>query len=286
MWRQQRLVDDRDYDRLARPARSMLEPYPWHELSRRFPWETILLRLGGWLVVVASVLWAFFYWERLSKTERVLAQAAPILAISGVGWAIRARGSRINALVLLSIGALLVPLLVSVLLSELRWLEFWQGRQRELFAETPQVDDADVGQETGPHRIADGRGASVLSPSNLQLTVAMGVFVAYCVVLVLATRSPIMVAWVCIGVYLFYTGLLLRFGLKEWVASEHVARALVWYMLIPLAFWVVATVLRDHSGHVAYAAVAFSFLPVPLVACRGGTGRSSGSEPTPSGTTR
>ena len=124
LWRRQRLIDDRDYDRLVRPARGMLGgPYPWHALSRRFPWETILLRVGGWIVVVASVLWGAVYWEKLSRVERILAEGVPMLAISAVGWGLRAKGSRVNSLILLSIGALLLPLFVSVLLSEMRWLE-------------------------------------------------------------------------------------------------------------------------------------------------------------------
>jgi serine/threonine protein kinase len=249
MWREQRLIDDRDYDRLARPSRTMLEgPYPWHALSRRFPWETILLRLGGWMVLVASVLWGVLYWDKLSTTQRILAEGVPMLAISAVGWALRAKGSQVNSLILLSIGALLLPLFVSVGLSEMYWLEGWQGPGRELFEQ---------GREGGGSH----------SPSNLQVTVALGVFVAYCTLLVLATRSPIMVGWVCIGVYLLHTALLLRLGLKEWVTHEHVARALVWYLMVPLAFWAAATVLREWSGHVAYAAVTFAFFPVPLVVC-------------------
>jgi hypothetical protein len=275
LWLRQSLIDRRDYDRLARPARTMLEgPYPWHALSRRFPWETILLRIGGWIVVVASILWGAVYWDKLDTPQRIVAEGVPMVVISAVGWGLRARGSRVNALILLSIGALLLPLFVTVVLSEMRWLESWQGAARELFVEG-EVYVVDEDERGRPLNVEDHRRRSttVVSPSNLQATVSVGFFVAYCVVLVAATRSPIMVAWVCVGVYLFHTGVLLRLGLKEWLNTEHVARALAWYLPVPLAFWGAGLLLGRAAARAgsrlppSYAASVYAFFPLPAVAC-------------------
>jgi hypothetical protein len=173
---------------------------------------------------------------------------------TAVGWAVRAKGSRINSLILLAIGALLLPLFSSVVLVQMEWLEGLQTDQREVFARYMDRD-------------ANGRrlDSGMLSPTNLQIAVATGITVAYCLVLVRVTRA--LVAWAGIAVYLFYSAVLLRLGLKEWLMHEHVARALVAYLPLTLAFGIGGVLLRRWSKRDWLGAVTFAFFPFPAVAC-------------------
>ena len=87
LWRQQNLIDTREMDRMVRPYHLLLEAdSAWDELSRRFPWETALLRLGGWLALVSSVLWPAFYWAELVRWQKVAALGVPCLLINLAGW--------------------------------------------------------------------------------------------------------------------------------------------------------------------------------------------------------
>ena len=119
LWHEQKLIETPDMDRLLRPYHWLLsEDSPWRELSRRFPWETFFLRLGGWLVLLASVLWPAFYWDQLDRTERVASVALPTLLLNFAGWFSHRLGFRFNAIIFLTGGALLLPVLVAVVLSE------------------------------------------------------------------------------------------------------------------------------------------------------------------------
>src|SRR5689334_13556006 len=103
LWQEQNLIDFREMDRLSLPYHAALAAAsPVHQLAQRFPWETVVLRLGGWLVLLSSVLWPAFYWDRISRWQRIIAVGFPAIAMNCVGWVLLARRSRVNALIYLS----------------------------------------------------------------------------------------------------------------------------------------------------------------------------------------
>ena len=256
LWHEQTLIDVRDMDRLSRPYNAMLDVLSlWQQLSRRFPWESIALRTGGWLVVISSIMWPAFYWDRLTRTQRVLAVGLPALMINIVGWLLRWRGSRINGLIYLSTGALLLPLLSSVVLGEYRLWPHQQSPSRELLA---------VHELLGPVSPSAGTSGHGYAPTNFQLTITAAVFVVYCAILLIATDATIPGLWLGFGCYLLFTGLLLTGGLKEWLQHEKVARALVLYAGLSLLFWPAALLLESRAFTRPWAPVLFLFFPLPF----------------------
>ena len=262
LWSEHRLIDMPEMDRLIRPYRKLLDAEsPWHDLARRFPWETAMLRLGGWLVVVGTILWPFqFYWEKLQSHDRLLAVGAPTLLLNLVGWFFHRRKNRSTAFIFLSLGALLLPLFMGVLLIEQHWLRCPQVEAREL-AGRQAVEDT-------PSVEPDGRNvvAPVLLPTNTQLTVSASAFVAYLLVLLLVTRVRAFAIWMGLGVYLLFTTVLLLLGLKEWLDVPEQAWALVCYVALALEFALLSQVL-DLRGRSEWAAAFYIFFPIPLVFC-------------------
>ncbi|HXE55843.1 MAG TPA: serine/threonine-protein kinase, partial [Tepidisphaeraceae bacterium] len=253
LWNEQTLIDLRDMDRLARPYHAMLEgSSPWQQLSRRFPWESVALRTSGWLVIIGSILWPAFYWGRLTRSERVWAIGLPALLINLVGWVLRWRGSRTNALIYLSTGALLLPLFCSVVLTEYRLWPDRQSPSRELLASTTDS------QRPTAHGYA---------PTNQQLAITIGVFVVYCAILLAVTSANILGLWLGFGIYLLFLCLLLMAGLKEWVFQHQVARAVVLCTGLSLLFWPAALALEIRPFSRTWAPVLFCFFPIPFVLC-------------------
>jgi serine/threonine protein kinase len=246
LWFEQRLIDVRELDRLSRPYHLIIDSEsPWTELSSRFPWESLTLRLGGFLVLVSSILWPAFYWHRLTRTERVWAIGAPALVINFVGWYLRSRGSRANSLVYLSTGALLIPLWVSIVLSEYHVWPHTQSAMAELLSQP--------GPET----------QNAYAPTNLQLTISAFAFTAYCLIVLIATRGVLLAFLIGAGVYLTCSGLLLIGGLKQWVMTEHIARALSCYVLVALLFCPIALALEKLRQGRKWAAIFYSMFPLP-----------------------
>ena len=97
-----------------------------------------------------------------------------MLVINFVGWFLRSRGSKANSLVYLSTGALLIPLWVSIVLSEYHIWPHTQSASVELLA------------QPGPD------SANEYAPTNLQLTISSLIFTLDCIVLLLATRAAIL----------------------------------------------------------------------------------------------
>ena len=261
-WHEQNLIDVMEMDRLARPYRAILDVVsPWAQLSKQFPWETLALRLGGWLVLVSSVLWPAFYWEQLTRTQRVLAVGLPALAINLVGWVLFARRSRVNALIYLTTGALLLPLAVATLLSEYGVLSRAQAAEWELFHHPPP-DESDA----------------ALDPTNLQLTLAAAAFLGYSLLLLAATRAKLLAVFVGSGVYGVYAGLMLLAGMRYWVEHEQVARAALAWLALAVAFWPLSAALNRHPRLREYAGTFFAFFPLPFVAFLNLLARYGGAE--------
>jgi len=248
-WHEQRLITLAEMDRLMRPYWFMMqEELPGRRLLRLLPWEALLIRLGGWFVLLGSLLWPVFYWEEVpTRLARVLAVGLPALGLNLAGWAFHFGGGRANARIFLAIGAMLVPLLAAVVLCEYGWLYDYQTDALELLPGQPL-------EEPSPF----------IFPSNLQLTVAAGALVAYSLLLLRICGNRIFAICLGIGAYAFLTGLLLRCGLKHWVNHEQVARALVCYLVLCALFWPGSVAWAKRVGK-RQAAWLFMFFPVPFV---------------------
>ncbi len=248
LWRRQNLIDMREMDRLVRPYRWLLEAdSAWDEMSRRFPWETALLRLGGWLAVVSSVLWPAFYWDDLARWQRVTTLAVPCLLVNLVGWMSHRRGARLNAMVFLSTGSLLLPMLIAVVLAEFGWLRFPQLELWELMG-----DDALQGEN----------GRFVVT--NTQVNLTLSAFLIYALVLLASVRAKLFALWVGVGTYLLYSGVLLLLGLRYWYLEvEDFWLISLSYLPVSLMFVLVAGPLlrRDRVG---WGTIFYSFFPVPF----------------------
>jgi hypothetical protein len=278
LWLRHHLIDVREMDRLVRPYRKLIDAeFPWHDLARRFPWETAILRLGGWLVVVGTILWPRFYWERLASHERLLAVGGPTLLLNLVGWFFHRRRNRSTAFIFLSLGAVLLPLFGGVVLTEYRLLRYPQSEARELFREAGALSDAEI--EDGLAKFEDGLAKEAASaegqgvgltpqivPTNMQLTLAMSAFVAYLFVLLALTRVRAFAIWTGVGLYALFTTVLLRCGLLEWVSQHQVARVFLCYIGLALAFLVLSLVL-EWRRRSEWAASFYLLFPGPFVFC-------------------
>ena len=261
LWSEHRLIDVPEMDRLVRPYRKLLDAeFPWHDLARRFPWETAILRLGGWLVVVGTILWPYLYWPKLASYDRLLAVGAPTLLLNLVGWFFHRRKNRSTAFIFLSLGALLLPLFMGVLLTEQHWLRYPQSAARELYGQEAALDIA-LPEPDGKKVVAP-----VFAPTNMQLTVSASAFVAYLWVLLLVTRVRTFAIWTGLGVYVLFTTVLLLLGLKEWLDADERAWTLACYIALALEFLAVSKLL-ELRGRSEWAAAFYIFFPIPLVFC-------------------
>ncbi len=258
LWREHHLIDVPEMDGLLRPYQKLMQAEsPWHDLARRFPWETAALRVGGWLVLVGSILW-FYYWPRLHSHDRILAIGIPTLVLSGVGWFFHRRKSRSTAFAFLSVGALLLPLFLGVLLTEYHLLRNPQSDTLELLGR-----DAAISDEALAEAVRHGP-APDFAPTNTQLTIMAGAFVAYLLLLLAATRSRVFVLWTGLGVWALFSTVLLQLGLMEWLSENHVAKVCLYYIGLALAFLLISLVL-EWSGRNEWAAASYIFFPVPFV---------------------
>jgi len=272
LWLEHHLINVREMDRLVQPYRKFLAAeFPWHDLARRFPWETTVLRLGGWLLVLGTVLWVY-YWPRLNSYERLLAVGIPALLLNLVGWFLHHRKNRLTAFVFLSVGALLIPLFTAVLLTEYRLLRCPQSEARELCREAGARSEADIAEESA--RIAEENATAraggkppayiVLPPTNMQSMVSISAFVAYLLALLTLTRVRAFVIWTGLGFYLLFTTVLLQYGLREWLDQNHVSRVLLYYIGLALAFLVLSRVL-EWRRRSEWAASSYLLFPGPFV---------------------
>ena len=242
-WREQNLISVAEMDRLLRPYWFLLQSdSPWASLARLYPLEAIGIRLGGWLVLLSTLLWPWFYWPLLETPARIASVGLPTLALNGVGWTLRYLGSRRNARIFLGTGALLLPLLIAIVLSEFHLVYLYQGVSWEIFAALEHTWE----------------------PSNAQFTIAAATFLVYCVFLLRHFPGKLFAIWLAVGVYVFYTGCLSLCGLKDWLNQEHVSRALVCYF-VPCLLLLASSLVWDRLNHRVEAAMLYMFFPVPLV---------------------
>jgi serine/threonine protein kinase len=242
-WREQGLISLTEMDRLLRGYWFLLQAdSPWGPLGRTLPWEAIGIRLGGWLVLLSTLIWTQFYYLELSSAERIASVGLPALVLSGVGWTLRYLGSRRNAKIFLGTGAILLPLAVAIILREVELPSYDQGPEWEMFG----------------WLLKGGQG-----PSNLQFTIATAAFLLYGLFLLRHFPGKMFAIWLAIGVYVFSTGCLALCGMKEWLETNRVAQTLVCYLL-PCLLLLATSLAGNRRNREREAAMLFVFFPVPF----------------------
>ena len=265
-WREERLISTMEMDRLMRPYWFMMEAdSPWHPLAQRFPWETVLVRLGAWLVLLSSILWPAWYWPDLrSHGERILSVGLPALVMNLAGWMFLRSKSMWNAKIFLGIGALLLPLFVAVVLSEYGWFGQRQAKELELWppdAPSQKAQRLKAQSEKTPSPKAPSR--TYITLTNRQLTATIAVFVAYCLLLVRQCGGRMLVIWLGAGIYALFTAVLLLCGLKQWWNSDQLAWTTVYYLGLCVLFCPAALWWKARGSNHG-AAWLFIFFPVPF----------------------
>ena len=247
VWRERRLIDVAWMDRLTRPyVRLLAQEPPRGDSSGSlatagpFRWDLLLLRFGGVLVLVTTVLWPVFYWEELGTVERVAAVGVPALLLNAVGWWAHRRGNPRGAVAFLSVGTALVPLFVDVL----RLCARRPDEAVELFR----------------------RGTSdVHAPTNLQITLSLACLSIYALLALRIVRARAFAVWFGVSLYLLLTGALLLGGLRRLIDDNRLAVPFVLYATLAFLFVPVARRIRlVEDGR--WSGVLYTFFPVPYAA--------------------
>jgi len=253
-WRERKLIDVSWMDRLTRPYVWLLAREPPSGGARGafatlgtggpFRWDLLLLRLGGVLVLVTTVLWPVFYWENLSHFERVAAVAVPALLLNAVGWWAHRRGNLRGTIAFLTVGTPLVPLFVGVLLTEAHVFASPEGPRDELFSNAGTADS--------------------FAPTNLQLTIALAALALYTLFTLLRVRARAFAVWFGASTYLLLTGLLLLGGLRRCVENDRIGGPLLLYGTLAFAFVPFSRrIRRVEDGR--WSGVFYTFFPLPFV---------------------
>lgn len=118
-WEADNLITRREADSLEDRYVGLLRPESlWAPGARRLLPSAILIQVGGWFVVLSTILWETFYWNDLSSAQRILAIGIPTVIINGAALVLWKRFSQLVALIFTVLGTLLIPLFALVLLSE------------------------------------------------------------------------------------------------------------------------------------------------------------------------
>lgn len=242
-WEADNLITRREADSLGDRYMGLLRTESlWVPGARRLLPGAILIQVGGWLVVLSTILWATFYWNDLSSAQRILAIGFPTVIINGAALVLWTRLSQLVALIFTVLGTLLIPLFSLVLLSEF-----------EIFA-TRAADDARY--EFLP---AD-------SFSNRQLVAGFWISAVYAGWLLSQKRYMLLSAVLCLIVLLATVSTLLLMGLKDWLSHEWFATTAVAFGPVPIITYLAARGLdrpeRDQLAVPFYAVAAVSFLGV------------------------
>lgn len=266
-WRENSLITTGQMDAMIRPCRRVLEAdSPWEQMSQRFPWETVALRIGGWVMLVSSLLWPVFYWNELDRPGRLFAVGLPTVVLNTAGWLLWRWRHRRNALIFLSTGALLLPLMCVVCLAEFRLAAFPQPGEYELYGETIDTIYAMSAAELSAHIRAEQAEHGVtpdLPPTNMHLLLGCVGFIAYGSLLLWRVRARIFVVWMGIAGYCLLACTLLRFGYKPQVLDDRLASLLVWACLFSSAYWLIAQHGRAITRR-GWRAALYMFFPVPF----------------------
>jgi hypothetical protein len=218
MWEKEGLVSRREMDALARPYERVLAgDSPWLSETRAVLTGALLIRVGAWLLLLSAVLWPAFYWHHLGRAARLASSGGPTIFMAALGAVFVRLGNRRSALACLGSFALLLLVLVVVVLSEFRWLEFPQSPEWELWGERlhERIPAAD-----GPEP-ADFLDQFILS--NTQV-LAAALTVTLCIAALLrGLRAVFFASWLALAFVGLFCSVLLLAGDKERLLNDRVA---------------------------------------------------------------
>ncbi|MFO0971919.1 MAG: DUF2157 domain-containing protein [Phycisphaerae bacterium] len=283
-WQSEHLITRREADSLQeRYLRLLFAESLWVPGARRLRVGPVLVQVGGWLVVISTILWMAFYWRDLSALKRVFAVGVPALIINGAAFALWKRSNELLALLFSVVGTLLVPLFASTVLFELNLLSTRSFREsggdgrlvvHALLRDTRQADVTTL-RDTGESvravvPIERLRTDYELLPgdyfTNRQRACALWLATAYACALLSQKRYALLSATLCVLLVFAYSSLLFLLGLKAWLLDERFARAaLAFVPVLGLAYLLARRLDRPGLEHLAGPFYATAGIGIPLV---------------------
>ena len=244
IWEDEGLITGRERDTLAHRYISIARRDSlWLPGARAMRWGPTVSHLGGWLVIVSALLWPAFYWQELSRWQRVAAVGAPTLILNLVGVLMWRQQKRLLGTIFCGVGAVLVPIFLIVFFSE---FDLFEWRQSDRFELLP------------PDMFC-----------NLQFFLAFGLMLAYCTALTWRTRLGIFSLLATVSAALTYMACLLLFGLKEKLTESEFAAIACWFWPLVAGWFLAGSILdRRRLEHLAtppYIGAGVAFIAVSCV---------------------
>jgi hypothetical protein len=243
LWEEEGLITRRERDAMEyRYVKIAMLDSLWVPGARWLRSGPTIAQLGGWLIVVSAILWPMFYWNDLSKWERVAAVGMPTLIVNFVGLLMWKRQQRLLGTIFCAVGAVLVPIFFGVLFSQFDIFLWRQSPDYEVF------------------------GSEVC---NVQIFVAFLLMLAYSAVLVGTTGLGLFSVLTTVSALFTYTTCLLLLGLKSQFTHEHFAFIACWFLPAIAAFYTVAFRLdgkkEEHFAIGPYVAAGALFIGVTSI---------------------
>lgn len=240
-WVGDRLITQREADALEdRYLRLLRTESLWVPGARRLRAGAVILQAGGWLVVLSTILWASFYWNDLTRAQRVLAVGFPTVIINAAAVVLWRRFSELVGLIFSVIGALLIPLFLLVLFSEFGILATRASDTFELLTEAYFT--------------------------NRQLAAAFWISAVYVGLLTWRKAYGAFAALFCLMCVLSVAASLLLIGMKDWLTRELYATTAAAFSPVPVVAYLVARWLdrprREQLSVPFYAVAGVGFLVI------------------------
>ncbi len=208
-WRGENLISSRERDHLVCVYEPFLAVGPeWIGESRRIRLPEVLLHLGGWLHLVAAIVWMSFFWGTLGRVERLACTAGPMAILVATGSWFWARRKERVAVAFLLTGSALLPLAAVVWLSEFGAFANVQAGLELLRA--------------GPF-------------TNAQLLAGAAVALVGFLAGARATRVGGFTYLAALALAALHGAVLLRLGLLRWVEDERFAQAAILHLPLCVA---------------------------------------------------
>lgn len=282
-WQAENLISRRESDSiLSRYLRVLQKESLWAPGSRRLRGGPMLVQVGGWLVVVSTLLWLGFYWSRLTSLERIFAIGGPTFVINAAAMGLWRRKSDLLAILFSVVGALLVPLCSMVVLYELRILEIRYLREDSRSAWISTLHRYPDGRGDFAVKVSDGSYLYLSADSgsvwtshellpasyfaNVQIAFSFWLASAYTAMLLQFRRYTVLSGTLCVLLVFAAVATLLILGLKYWVVKQEFATAAAMFAPVSIAAHLIARRLDrrelDHLAGPFYATAGLSFLGV------------------------
>jgi predicted Ser/Thr protein kinase len=244
MWYKDGLVSQREADALLRPYRRIFETEsPWLSETRRILTGPLMLRLGAWLLLVSTILWPIYYWNRIGKSARLASSGIPALLMAGLGVGFLYLRKRSSALACFGSFSLLLLVFVVVLLSESRWFEVPQAADWELWGDRVYRARGNEGRAVG----GDFLDEFVLC--NYQVFCATLIITAVIASLQHYLRTVFFASWLAVAFLGLFSACLLLIGDMKRLGNENVAWVALHYLLVAVGLMLVGWFLdRRQAG--------------------------------------